>query len=71
MTLKTFNPEGKAAVVTGAGRGIGKGVALILAGASATVSLVARTGQHWEPTAAEVRRPGRRVLVIATDRPSI
>ena len=45
---------GKVALVTGGGRGIGRGIALELAGAGARVAVSARTREQVEATAAEV-----------------
>jgi len=45
--------ENKVAVVTGAGRGIGKAIALRLAGEGASVACCGRTLAHVETTAAE------------------
>lgn len=41
--LKSFSLEGKTAIVTGAGKGIGKAIALAVAEAGANLMLVART----------------------------
>jgi NAD(P)-dependent dehydrogenase (short-subunit alcohol dehydrogenase family) len=49
----------RVAVVTGAGRGIGRGCALALAEAGADVVAIARTGEEVEAVAAEVDRLGR------------
>ncbi len=65
--LKDFDIEGKIAVVTGAGRGIGKAIALTLAEAGADVVLVARTREQLEETAEEVRKLGCKALAIPTD----
>jgi NAD(P)-dependent dehydrogenase (short-subunit alcohol dehydrogenase family) len=59
--------EGKVAVVTGAGRGIGKSAAIALAEAGADVVLAARTGSQLEEAALEIRSKGRRALPIQTD----
>jgi len=67
--------EGRVAVVTGASRGIGKGCALELAAAGATVYLTARTveaGSHPLPgtlgeTAAEVAEAGGRAIPVRCD----
>lgn len=59
-----FNLAGKTAVVTAAGRGIAKGVALVLAEAGADVALVALTPAHIEAVAAQVPTAGRRALAV-------
>jgi len=59
--------NGKVAVVTGAGRGIGRSVAIALAEAGADVALASRTASQLEETAEEVRARGRRSLPIPTD----
>lgn len=59
--------SGKIAIVTGAGRGIGKAVSLALARAGADVVLVARTERQLEAVAGEVRNLGVRALVVPTD----
>jgi NAD(P)-dependent dehydrogenase (short-subunit alcohol dehydrogenase family) len=62
-----FSLEGKVAIVTGSGRGIGKAVALGLAEAGADVVVLARTVADIEKTADEVRALGRRALAVPTD----
>jgi NAD(P)-dependent dehydrogenase (short-subunit alcohol dehydrogenase family) len=58
---------GQAAIVTGAGRGIGRATALELArmGADIVIAELDRTGA--EKTGAEVQALGRKALVVATD----
>ena len=60
--------HGKTAVVTGASRGLGKGIALVLAeqGADVVVNYRSATDEA-EAVAAEIRKMGRRALVIKTD----
>src|SRR5262249_37179365 len=55
------------AVVTGAGRGIGRAIALKLAGAGADLVCVSRTAQNSEKVASEVRASGRRAWACAGD----
>jgi NAD(P)-dependent dehydrogenase (short-subunit alcohol dehydrogenase family) len=65
--LDDFRVEGKSAIVTGAGRGIGRAIALLLAEAGADVAIVARTAEQVEETANEVTGFGRRALAIPID----
>src|SRR6266699_3403574 len=58
---------GRRAVVTGAGRGIGRSIALALAQAGADVAVTARTNVEIEQLVAEIRATGRRSLAIPSD----
>jgi len=62
-----FDLTGKKAVVTGAGRGIGKAVALWLACAGADIGLAARTESELNAVADEVKAIGRQAAVAASD----
>ena len=59
--------EGKVAIVTGAGRGIGKATALALARQGADVVLAARTAAEIEALAGEIGSVGREALPVRTD----
>ncbi len=67
MGLELFDLSDRIAVVTGAGRGIGKSIALGLAEAGAHVVVAARTVSQIEETAEEITRLGRKSLAIPTD----
>jgi 7-alpha-hydroxysteroid dehydrogenase len=67
MVLERFRVDGKVAIVTGAGRGIGAATAVALAEAGADVLLAARTQEQLEQVAEQVRAHGRRALVVPTD----
>jgi len=57
----------KVALITGAGRGIGRSIALAFAAEGADVILAARSRDQLETVAGEVNRTGRRALVAACD----
>jgi 3-oxoacyl-[acyl-carrier protein] reductase len=59
--------EGQIAIVTGAGRGIGRAIALALAAEGAHVTLCARTRSELEAVAAEIEQMGGQALVVAAD----
>jgi NAD(P)-dependent dehydrogenase (short-subunit alcohol dehydrogenase family) len=58
---------GRTALVTGAGRGIGRAVALGLAEAGVTVALVARSRDELAETADQVKEMGGDALVVPAD----
>ncbi len=58
---------GKRAVVTGAGRGIGRSIALALAEAGADVAVTARTAAELEQLAENIRGMGRQSWLTACD----
>jgi NAD(P)-dependent dehydrogenase (short-subunit alcohol dehydrogenase family) len=62
-----FSLEGKRALVTGAGRGIGEASARALAAAGAHVTLMARTAAEIEAAAAAIREAGGSADWVACD----
>jgi NAD(P)-dependent dehydrogenase (short-subunit alcohol dehydrogenase family) len=67
LTVPLFDLTGKKAFVTGASRGIGRVIAVALAGAGADVALVARSADGLAETADQVAAQGRKAFVIPAD----
>lgn len=67
MTDTATELAGRVALVTGASRGIGRGIALELAAAGCDVMLTARDGAALGEVAAKVRRLGRKAAIHACD----
>ncbi len=67
MVLERFRVDGKVAIVTGAGRGIGAASAVALAEAGADIVLASRTKEQLDLVAEQVRGHGRRAVVVPTD----
>lgn len=62
-----FSQEGKVALITGGGTGIGRGSALVLAQYGADVALAGRRREPLEAVAKDIEALGRRALVVPTD----
>jgi len=62
-----FRLDGKAAIVTGGGRGLGRAMAVALAEAGADVVVVARRRDDLQQTVKAVQAAGRRAYSVAGD----
>jgi NAD(P)-dependent dehydrogenase (short-subunit alcohol dehydrogenase family) len=67
MVFDRFTLNGKVAIVTGAGRGLGPTLALSLAQAGAAVVAVARTEREIQKTAETIRELGETALAVPVD----
>ena len=67
MSDTNFSLEGKVAIITGGGTGIGKEITLTFARAGADVAVGARRLNLIEETAKEVEALGRRALAVQCD----
>jgi 7-alpha-hydroxysteroid dehydrogenase len=67
MILDLFRLDGKVAVLTGAGRGIGAASAIALAECGANVVIASRTQSDLDEVAARVASTGQRAITVAGD----
>jgi len=65
--LEQFKLNGKVAIVTGASRGLGQGMALGLAEAGANIVALSRSQEKLEDTAEQVEALGQQALPVACD----
>jgi 3-oxoacyl-[acyl-carrier protein] reductase len=67
MVKSPFSLEGKTAIVTGGGTGIGKSIAIEFARAGADVAICSRKLEHLEPVSKAIHDLGRRTFAMAVD----
>ncbi len=67
MGLEIFSLEDKVALITGSGRGIGKGIALCMAESGADIINVGRNIERLEQTSSQVKNLGRNSICIQAD----
>jgi NAD(P)-dependent dehydrogenase (short-subunit alcohol dehydrogenase family) len=67
MSSKLFDLTGKVAIVTGAGKGIGKSIAIGFAQHGADVVLCSRTHGELEQVAQEIKKIGQKALPLVLD----
>lgn len=65
--MNEFDLTGKVAVVTGAGQGIGEGIAKSMARAGASVVVAARSVDKIERVAHEIRNAGGKAIAVPAD----
>jgi NAD(P)-dependent dehydrogenase (short-subunit alcohol dehydrogenase family) len=67
MILDDLKLDGRVAVITGAGRGLGRAMSIKFAQAGADIVAASRTRAQLEETAAEVEKSGRKCVIAPTD----
>ena len=67
MALERLRLDGQVALITGGGRGIGRGIASVLSEAGAAVVVTARSPDEVQDTAEMIRSRGGRALAVQAD----
>jgi 2-deoxy-D-gluconate 3-dehydrogenase len=65
--VSMFNLSGRVAIVTGGNGGIGRGIALALAAAGASVAILGRSAEKNDRVLGELKAIGRRALALTVD----
>ncbi|MCH7653416.1 MAG: SDR family oxidoreductase [Chloroflexi bacterium] len=67
MLPDEYSVQGKSVIITGAARGIGKGIARVLAEAGANVMVTALTDRYLKPLAEEMAASGHPIETLTAD----
>lgn len=65
--IPQYSLEGRTALITGAGSGLGKAAAYALAATGAAVAVLSRSADEVENVATDIQRQGGRAMVVVSD----